>query len=371
MTKYCLLNFIFRLIYSTYAPFFLVHPRHKQNKMTSSADESSLPGSSSTTEISASSSAHSNDEFGDPYSFSTTLGVGEEEQLVAFEDESQFNSKYAHKIAELATEFLHEVSIEENWAQPRLLEQPGRLQVATSTLPYAPYCFRVEAQLNGDAEAAFALMHNLTERAAWDDMCDEIEVIEQLDPFTFIYRIRLKARWPTSARDSCSLVGFRKLKDGRFLSIAQSIEDERCPADPTGRVVRMNTRFSGNLFTPLRDGHFHLTQLLDADPKGLIPSALVKSVSSKSIPISMTKIEKAIAGKSGTNFYASLIDPKSKEAAVGSSSLEQLKKFETKINPKKEEGDCCAVKWLPIALSALNTLLLLVILKQINCEKRK
>ena len=334
--------------------------------MSSSAEESSLPGSSSTTEI----SNHSNEEFSDPYSFSTTLTSGEEE-LVAFEDEAVFNPKYAHKIAQLATEFLREAAIEENWAEPRLVDQPGRLEVATSTLPYAPYCFRVEAQLAGDAEAAFALIHNLNGRTEWDQMCDEIEVIEQLDPLTFIYRIRLKSTWPTSPRDSCSLIGFRKLRDGRFLSVAQSIEDDRCPADPSGHVVRMNTRLSANLFTPLSDGRFHLTQVLDADPKGLIPSALVQRVSSKSIPISMGKIEAAIAGKSGAGFYASLIE--SETDAQPESNEQQLRKFEAKINaiPPKKEGACCAAKWIPVALGAVNTVLLLIILKQVSSERRK
>jgi hypothetical protein len=338
--------------------------------MSSSADESSLPGSSSTTEI----STHSNEElFGDPYSFSTTLTQGEDE-VVAFEDESLFNAKYAHKIAQLAAEFLREVSIEDNWAMPRLVSQPGRLEVACSTLPYAPYCFRVEARLRGDAEAAFALLHNLQQRAEWDDMCDELEVIEQLDPFTFIYRIRLKARWPTSARDSCSLVGFRKLRDGRFLSVAQSIEDERSPVDPSGRVVRMQTRLAGNLLTPLSDGLFHLTQVLDADPKGLIPSALVKSVSSKSIPLSMKRIEDAVAGKQGAGFYASLVGSRVDVGEGGSGADgDRLSKFEAKINaslPKKDET-CWVAKWLPVALGAVNTVLLLIVLKQVSSPERR
>lgn len=330
--------------------------------------------SASTTEISAFSSQEE-EHFGDPYSFSTTLTDSNSQTAVVFQNPELFNPKYAHKIGQLAAEFLHEIESENNWAQPRLIDQPGRLEVATSTLPYAPFCFRVEADLKGSAEAAFALMHDLSRRPEWDDMCDGLRVIEQLDPFTFIYHIKLKSRWPTSARDSCNLIGFRKLADGRFISIAQSLEDDaRCPVDASGKIVRMSTRLSGNLFTPLSDGHFHLTQLIDADPKGFIPSALVQRVSSKSFPLTMDRIEGAIKGSSSEGYYENIVNSAQNADSIQESShdpIEQaLKRMEALANalnsPPKGDSDVCGkvMKWAPLALAGLNTLLLIILLRR-------
>ena len=152
-----------------------------------------------------------------------------------------------------------------------LLDGPS-VHIETCTDPKAPFCFRIQAHFpQNTAAAAFALFADIPARPGWDDICQDVVVLRKINPLTFIYHLKLKGQWPTTARDSLMIAAFRKLQDGRFISVAWSIIDnEACPEDPN--FVRMHTRISANLFTPTGPNSFSLSQLIDGDPKGSIPA---------------------------------------------------------------------------------------------------
>ena len=290
-------------------------------------------------------------------------------------DEQKFNQKYAQEVNLKVTQFVAEIS--GNSGFQTLLNLPS-VQVETSTNPATPFCFRTCAEFQGhSAQDAFAFFVDLASRGAWDAMCHSVTVLKQLDALTFIYHLQLKATWPTTARDSLNLVAFRKLSDGRYVSVAWSIEDDRlCPPDPSAKFIRMQTRISANLFTPTPSG-FRLNQLIDGDPKGNIPSFVIKKVSAKSFPDTIEAIKRALACQKQLHpdFYNSILDAETSNAQENqeadcvllnstdplSLTLQEINSRLLVIEDQLRNSPQIPVwqVWAPIAMSSVSLLLLL------------
>lgn len=293
------------------------------------------------------------------------------------EDETRFDAAYQAQVSEKVNLVLREISHDGRFQS--LLDLPS-VKVDTSTDPSTPFCFRTTAQFpDHSAASAFALFAAIPQRAKWDAMCQSIHVLKTIDPLTFIYHLKLNATWPTTPRDSLMMAAFRKLTDGRYISVAWSIEDDLlCPADPTGAYIRMHTRISANLFTPNQKSGFILSQLIDADPKGSIPSYVIKKVSAKSFPATIESIKQAINPKDD-HFYNQLIsqlqDQPSQEFQTREVCDEntlllreiqfRLDRIETRLKAKEvqqqsqiQQSQILTV-YAPLALSAASLLLLL------------
>ncbi len=187
-------------------------------------------------------------------------------------------------------EFFIEVAKDSDF-QP-LLDHPN-VKVDISTVH--PFCFRAMAHMEGiPAYKIFGLLSDVMRRPRWDDMCESIDILKQIDPHSVIYHLKLKATWPISPRDALSIAAFREFSHG-FITVAWSIvDDSLLPPDPSGKYVRMHTRISVNFITPDQNGvGCTITQLIDGDPKGSIPAYLVKKVSAKSFPATIEGIKKA------------------------------------------------------------------------------
>lgn len=50
---------------------------------------------------------------------------------------------------------------------------------------------------------------------------ESIELLRQITPFTRILHIKMKAVWPTSARDMVLLSHVRELTDGRLMNVTR------------------------------------------------------------------------------------------------------------------------------------------------------
>lgn len=287
-------------------------------------------------------------------------------QSVTVADEPFFNQKYQTVVAQKINEFLAEIRNDSNFQS--LVNSP---EVLVDTSLLHSFCFRVTAHFPSmSAESAFALFADVQGRAQWDAMCDSIRVVKQIDPLTCIYHLKLKATWPSTARDSLAVAAFRKLTDGRFVSVAWSIvDDSLCPPDPSGNFIRMHTRISANLFTPDSDHDgFTLTQLIDGDPKGSIPSYLIKKVSSKSFPATMERIKEVIQQRNfPSNFYSSFLSENLSEANSEDSSsddpikaeLKEISKRLQQIEGKLENSENSLIKWSPLIISSISLLFLL------------
>jgi len=313
--------------------------------------------------------------------YSTTTSSDSDNSLNSFfasiiEDQQVFNKKYNKQVSEKVDLVLKEISRDDNF-QP-LLDLPT-VKVDTSINPATPLCFRAAANFTGQpAAAAFALFAAIPQRPKWDAMCQSIQVLKTIDPLTFIYHLKLKATWPTAQRDSLMFAAFRKLTDGRFISVAWSITDDSlCPADPAGTYIRMHTRISANLFTPTSPTSFTLTQLIDADPKGSIPAYIIKKVSSKSFPDTIKSIKRAIVNDD-KNFYSQIIkslkspdnedEIESNESDLNitflqlreiQSRLDRIENHLQSINTNNTKENSRLIQYAPLAISAVSLLLLL------------
>ena len=293
------------------------------------------------------------------------------------EDEDLFESQYSHEISNKINLALSEMS---NDSQFRTLVDQPTVHVSTSIDPAHPFCFRVKADFpNHSPVSAFAFFSNVSSRSDWDSMCQSVEVLKTFDELTCIYHLKLKPKWPATARDSLMFSAFRKLNDDKFISVAWSIEDENlCPQDPL--FIRMQTRISANLFEPKGNNGFILTQLIDGDPKGNIPSYLVKSVSAKAFPSTMSSINNSII--SNENFYKDLIKIKTHTAEKTNRPsndldkelkeiIKRLKLIDHKLTKSDQNNSLNNLdrflKWTPLFLSTCNLLLLI----NLNFNERK
>lgn len=290
-------------------------------------------------------------------------------------DEDKFDQQYTQQVNTKIHQFIEEIG---NDSLFKPLVNLPTVQVDTSVDPATPFCFRASAQFPNSANNAlnaFALFVDLANRGSWDAMCHNITVLKQIDPLTFIYHLQLKASWPTTARDSLALVAFRKLSDGRYVSVAWSIvDDELCPPDHTGKnYIRMNTRISANLFTPTDSG-FRLDQLIDGDPKGNIPAYLIKKVSSASFPATIESIKRVLSSRKpvSSDHYHNLVtlsedgtdctDSVDSTLSVNdtSNALREIKARLAAIEDQLNNKDNLSWQvWTPLAISSLSLLLLL------------
>ena len=329
--------------------------------MSDGVIEGTIDGTASSSSFDSSNSFYSTDS-----SSGTTLPRLSSPNSLLIADEAFFDAKYRAIVHDRINDFLAEIQIEEDFSV--LLEMEGGVKMDISNR--SPLCFRATAQFpQSNAESAFALFADIQSRPQWDALCDSVQVLKQIDPLTLIYHLKIKPTWPTTARDSLTIAAFRKLTDGRFVSVAWSIiDDSLCPPDPTGNFIRMHTRISANLFTPNPTGiGFVLTQLIDVDPKGSIPSFVIKKASSKSFPATMERIRVALKASDNTNFYnnivqnemkieSSLVDPLIIELQEIRKRLEAI---ETKLlNPAPANRTEEIVKWAPLAISSIALLLL-------------
>jgi hypothetical protein len=308
------------------------------------------------------------------------------------------NKAIHNKVVRLLRTFLQEAADESLWQWTSPLVNNDLLTVVPSSRPSAPCCLRLEAaNVRGDAQNAWEVFANVSNRATWDAMCESSRVIEWINPLTCIYHIKLKATWPTAARDACLLAAFRKLEmpNGQeaFVTVAESIEDERCPSDPTGKTVRMHTRLVGNLFTPSsRKGKkvstFSWLQVGDADPRGFIPGSLVRHVATKSLPQTLQRVQEVLdqcnkprgiyakaineltqeasAQEANTQDDSSPADKKLSPIACDSDLLRQLQDIRTRFDALELKMNACVpglkerlLAWAPVFLSSAILVLLL------------
>lgn len=313
----------------------------------------------SSSSFDSSNSFYSTDSSSSQNSLSTPLAA-----TFSVADETFFNEKYQESVREKISQVLAEIDRDADFHS--LVSLP---EVSVDSSLTNSFCFRVKADFPQiPAESVFALFADISGRGQWDAMCDSIRVLKQIDPLTFIYHLKLKATWPSTARDSLAISAFRKLADGRFVTVAWSIvDDELCPPDQSGNFIRMHTRIASNILTPKDSGGCSLIQLIDGDPKGSIPSYLIKKVSTKSFPATMERIKQIIHERNyPENFYENVIAGARQEEAEEEELAEyaelkeiraRLQSIEAKIDKQAQTANL--FQWAPLLISSISLLLLL------------
>ncbi|KAJ2510552.1 hypothetical protein GGI11_005445 [Coemansia sp. RSA 2049] len=180
-----------------------------------------------------------------------------------------------------------------------------------------PFCFRIVFYAPTTPITAFDLLADVLRRHEWDELIDSARLVEKLGHGDAIHYIKMKAIWPTAARDSVLLARITEVAingtagDGAsgggrprgrgFLNVSQSIEDSRIPENTAAGLVRMEAGIAGQLVTEasredrerlglVGDRWCRVVQIADGDLKGWIPTSVLKFVATQALPRSLNKV---------------------------------------------------------------------------------
>ncbi|KAJ2865986.1 hypothetical protein GGH94_001837 [Coemansia aciculifera] len=173
------------------------------------------------------------------------------------------------------------------------------------------FCFRITFYAPASPATAFDLLANVLRRPEWDELTDTTEVVQGLGHGDSINYVKMKAIWPTAARDSL-LISHIVRRDEGFLNVGQSIEDSRVPEKQAEGIVRMEAAMAGQLVTKVsRDDRTRLglegenwckvVQIADGDMKGWIPKSVIRFIATQAFPKSLTKVCKQLAMTPSSN----------------------------------------------------------------------
>ncbi|KAI8922432.1 hypothetical protein DFJ77DRAFT_421613, partial [Powellomyces hirtus] len=153
------------------------------------------------------------------------------------------------------------------------------------------FFFRYVMHMEATPEEAFDLLADIKQRPAWDEMCEEADVVEKVSNRTTVQYFRTKGVWPTKPR-AALLVGFsRQLGSSRYLNVTKSI-DSHPDFIPQSCDVRMIANLAGQLVEGDPEGRprmCRVVQVVDGDLGGYIPKSIVNLVTTKAIPVGMKK----------------------------------------------------------------------------------
>ncbi|KAJ2482847.1 hypothetical protein EV174_003112, partial [Coemansia sp. RSA 2320] len=224
-------------------------------------------------------------------------------------------SRHAHmeKCAEIERYFMHLATSPANASSPWI-------PLVSLTKPYSitvqghvekPFCFRVTFYAPAPPATAFDLLANVLRRPEWDELTESTNIVESLGYGDSIHYLKMKAVWPTAARDSVlvsriTTVRVEGQEDEAFLNVSQSIEDTRMPEKEAEGIVRMHAALAGQLVTrvPLADRErlglagdnwCKVVQIADGDLKGWIPKSVIKFIATQALPRSLTKVCSVLA----------------------------------------------------------------------------
>ncbi|KNE63063.1 hypothetical protein AMAG_08229 [Allomyces macrogynus ATCC 38327] len=142
----------------------------------------------------------------------------------------------------------------------------------------------------------FDFLNDIEKRPEWDDMTEGASIVEQLSPTTRVQHIKIKAIWPTSARDLLLLSHWRRLSPSTMLACTTSVDHTSVPEAPG--VVRMWAECAGQLCERVVVNGIEKTRVLqiaDGDPKGWVPKSILTMVATKALPDSFIKVNRLVS----------------------------------------------------------------------------
>ncbi|GET01696.1 serine/threonine protein kinase [Rhizophagus clarus] len=156
-------------------------------------------------------------------------------------------------------------------------------------------CYKVTGTMENTPQTTFDLLADVRRRSEWDPMTDEAGILEIIDESTRVQYIKMKAVFPTSARDVVTIGYSTQLEDGRMVMVNKSIEHKLCPEKPG--IVRIEAGCAGVVVAPIKDqpNKCFVVQIADANPKGWIPRSVITLVSTRELPASVKKLNKLLS----------------------------------------------------------------------------
>jgi hypothetical protein len=139
--------------------------------------------------------------------------------------------------------------------------------------------YKAEFTLAVSPSSAADLLHCISRRHEWDTLCAHAEQMGEMGGWTIMY-IRTHPQWPAQAREEVLWVGRKDTVDGIYL-LGTTCDLSEYPAKGAG--VRMRTEIGGSRIRVHKNGCI-VTHVLDSDPGGLLPSYIVRKVSTVAVP---------------------------------------------------------------------------------------
>lgn len=171
--------------------------------------------------------------------------------------------------------------------------------------PTNSFCVRLTATFETSPETIISLLINDDLRQKWEGKRDpkiglHFKVVRQYNQQARLVYFTIPGFWPVSGRDFVILNHYElDTENGVFMELSKSIANKSYPPNK-GDYVRAHLPLSGALVRAVPDSSLlcQLQYLVVVDPKGRIPSFMVKSILEKVVPGMMRRMNK-IAGRTG------------------------------------------------------------------------
>ncbi|KAJ3020420.1 hypothetical protein HKX48_000828 [Thoreauomyces humboldtii] len=172
----------------------------------------------------------------------------------------------------------------------------GNFSICIDSMVGKEFFFRYSMAMEGTPEEVFDLLGDITRRTNWDELCQEAGVIEQVSNRTTVQYFRTKGVWPTKSRAALVVAFTKRLGEGHYLNVTQSIDDHP-QFNAKSSDVRMLARIAGQVIQPDPEGRprmCRVVQVVDGDLGGWLPKGVVGMVTTQAIPVGMRKANKML-----------------------------------------------------------------------------
>eukprot|EP01089_Gocevia_fonbrunei_P015219 TRINITY_DN437_c0_g4_i2.p1 TRINITY_DN437_c0_g4~~TRINITY_DN437_c0_g4_i2.p1 ORF type:complete len:212 (+),score=54.00 TRINITY_DN437_c0_g4_i2:93-728(+) len=142
---------------------------------------------------------------------------------------------------------------------------------------------RSQAEINASVDTVGDYMWNETAEAKKKDdetLLEHTVVVEPSNELRLLYQL-YKLPWPISNRDALFYAAIKRDEKGARYHIGKSIPNQDVVKTPSG-TVRAQVLTSAYVMQPLEGNKTLLTYVVQLDPKGSLPTALVNSSQGKS-----------------------------------------------------------------------------------------
>ena len=263
----------------------------------------------------------------------------EETQTVANREEEKFEieeifpeNKYTQLIKDSVKNFLKLAygNSEDGW---QLVETKRGVEIMKMNIPNTSYTtVKGKGVINAPPSAVVEFIGLLERKGEYDDMFERGEVVEQVDPFLYIWYQKFYGQWPTSARDIVHFSALRPLnayseKEG-WISVAKSIEHDKCP--PVKGNVRANLNLAGFVLERSKESPLStvVTYVAQIDVMGNIPGFVLNMIAT-SQPLVVAGIREIME--------AERTDYSEYEDSVANLLQEQINKYKSNKKGRKKK----------------------------------
>eukprot|EP00037_Helgoeca_nana_P021293 m.214660 g.214660 ORF g.214660 m.214660 type:complete len:556 (-) comp25591_c0_seq1:3028-4695(-) len=131
----------------------------------------------------------------------------------------------------------------------------------------------------------------LESKKRFDCSVETVDVLDELDDATYVCHMYHKRVWPTAQRDSCMANHIRSLKDGRWVTVSESVSHEaavssKCVVRTDGHIALI-ARSTGDTRETVRT---YVEYVASVNPGGWAPPAVVRAVSKREYPKILRKL---------------------------------------------------------------------------------